>query len=478
MASKKTLNAENLAALGAERLAELLMEVSAGNAAAKRHLRLALAGALSPTELAHEVRKRLAVIARSHTLVTWEKRGTLVADLETQRRAIVEQVAKADPAAALDLLWRFMALADPVFARCDDSSGTVIGIFRSACADLGTVATAAKGDPRTVADHAFQALVDNNYGQFDGLIVMLAPALGQEGLEHLKRRMIDLSNRPVRRPPDHERVAVGWGSMGTIYADEIKERSRLSTVRLALKDIADLQGDVDAFIAQYDERARKVPKIAAEIARRLLTAGRTDEAWRAIETAEHRRGGWPDFAWEDARIEVLDALGRGEEAQETRWSCFERALSGPHLRAHLKRLPDFDDLAAEERALDHAKAYPSLLQALVFLVDWPALERAAALVTQRAAELNGDHYELLTPAAERLAEKYPLAATLVLRAMIDFSLTRNRSSRYRHAARHLMECASLAAQVADFGRFERHEAYVARLRREHGKKSSFWSVVS
>ena len=46
MASKTTLNAKNLEALGAERLAQLLIEVSTGNAAAaKRKLRMALAGA-------------------------------------------------------------------------------------------------------------------------------------------------------------------------------------------------------------------------------------------------------------------------------------------------------------------------------------------------------------------------------------------------------------------------------------------------
>jgi len=45
MASKTTLNVKNLEALGAERLAQLLIEFSTGNAAAKRRLRLALAGA-------------------------------------------------------------------------------------------------------------------------------------------------------------------------------------------------------------------------------------------------------------------------------------------------------------------------------------------------------------------------------------------------------------------------------------------------
>ena len=137
MTSKNTLSAKNLEALGAGRLAELLIEISAGNAAAKRRLRLALAGAQSPGEVAKEVRKRLTAIARSQSFVDWQNRRILVEDLETQRRAIVDQVAKADPPEALELICRFMALANPVFGRCDDSSGTVIGVFHAACRDLG-----------------------------------------------------------------------------------------------------------------------------------------------------------------------------------------------------------------------------------------------------------------------------------------------------------------------------------------------------
>ena len=480
MASKKTVNAKNLEALGAERLAELLIEISTGNAVAKRRLRLELAGAQSPREVAKEIRKRLRTIARSRSFVDWQNRRALVDDLETQRRAIVDRVGKADPAEALDLLWRFLALANSIFERCDDSSGTVIGIFHEAGIDLGEIARAAKANPENLADQVFQALTENDYGQYDDLINVLTPAMGQKGLEHLKQHMIALSNEPVPKPVDKERKVVGWGSGGPFYADEIAERSRVSTVRLALMKIADAQGDVDAFIGQYDEQTRKVPKIAAEIAQRLLAARRAEEAWQTIEATEHRRSrwNWPDFEWEDARIDVLDALGRGEEAQAARWSCFERSLSAPHLRAYLKRLPGFDDVEAEEQALDHGQSYKSLLQALSFLVSWPALDRAANLVIQRAAELDGNHYEILTPAVDALAGKHPLAATLVLRAMIDFSLAQGRSSRYGHAARHLMECASLASSIRDFGVFEAHDTYETRLRQEHGRKSSFWSRIS
>ena len=72
VASKKTLNAKNLEALGAQRLAELLIEVGTANAAVKRRIRLELAGAQSPGEVANEVRKRLTTIARSRSFIDWQ----------------------------------------------------------------------------------------------------------------------------------------------------------------------------------------------------------------------------------------------------------------------------------------------------------------------------------------------------------------------------------------------------------------------
>lgn len=477
MVSKAKLSAKNLEAFGAERLAELLMEISAGNALIKRRLRLELAAARSPTELARQIRKRLSEIARSRSFVDGHNRRDLINDLKTQHRAIVDQVAKADPAEALDLLWQFLGLANSTIERCDDSNGTVLDIFYSACGDIGNIAKAAKVQPIKLADNVFDAWNVNDYGQYDDLITDLAPALGQTGLEHLKQRMIALLNEQIRKPSEEERQIIGWGLNGPLYGDDMAVASRTGSVRLALMDIADAQGDVDAFISQYDKKARKAPAISAQIAQRLLAAGRAQDAWQTLEAAEPPRIDWPDFEWENARIEVLDALGRTDEAQSARWASFERSLSAPHLRAYLKRLADFDDVEAEERALKHVQESENLSQALSFLVSWPALDRAAKLVVQRAGELDGDNYEILAPAAEALAGRFPLAATLLLRAMIDFSLTRNRSSRYRHAARHLADCASLAAVIKDYGAFETHQAYAGRLSGQHSRKSSFWSLV-
>jgi hypothetical protein len=62
--------------------------------------------------------------------------------------------------------------------------------------------------------------------------------------------------------------------------------------------------------------------------------------------------------------------------------------------------------------------------------------------------------------------------------MIEDTLKDAKSTSYKHAVRHLLECRSLLAGIQDFGTFETHEAFVSRLRAKHGRKTGFWSQVS
>ena len=349
MASRKTLNAANLEALGAERLAKLLLEISTGNAALKRRLRLELAEAAGPKEVAAEVRKRLSTIAKSQSFIDWNRQAAFVSDLDAQRSAIVSKVAKGDPAEALALLWRFLELAENAFERCDDSNGRVGDVFRQACDEIGQIAIAAEADPTELADRVFEAICTNDYGQFDDLIDNLAPALGQVGLDHLKIQLIEWSKVEVPQPGAEERRAIGWSSSGPIHADAISDRHRESTVRLGLAQIADAQGDVDAFIAQHSEKAQTVPGVAAGIASRLLEAGRAEDALAALDRVTVTDAVRVPSEWREIRIAALEAVGRPDDAQAFRWQCFQDALSPNHLREYLRRLPDFEDLEVEHR---------------------------------------------------------------------------------------------------------------------------------
>ena len=483
MASKTTLNAKNLQALGAERLADLLIDISSGDAAAKRRLRLELAGQSGPAEVAREVRKRLSTIARSQSFVDWHRYRALVDDLQTQRKAIAETIGPADPDEAFELLWRLIELAPGLYNRADDSSGAMGDVFRDAVVDLGVVATKARVEPESLAARVFGALCNNDYAQYDGLIESLAPALGSQGLAALKARFLEWQREPQSpRPADKDRRRIGYSSSGAIYAAEFDAQGKALTIGVALREIADAEGDVDAYIAQQTGAAKGVPRVAADIAKRLLDAGRAEEALVATDAVDRERhfGGYNPYhpEWEEARLAALEALGRKEEAQAFRWSLFESRLSVERLREYLRRLPDFEDIDAERRAfalaLDHAQPY----QALSFFLRWPDLAKAAGLVLRKDRTWNGDFYEILTPAGEALADAHPLAATKLLRAMIDFALDESRSKRYRHAARHLVECERLADKIEDFGALVPHHDFVAALQTKHGRKSAFWADVT
>ncbi len=469
--SKKTVTLDNLAALGVERLAEILVALADDDAEVKRRLRLELAAQVGGDSIAAEISKRIAALKSARSFVDWRKQRDFVRDLDLQRAMIVDRIAPSRPDLALDLIWRFLDLAEPTYSRVDDSNGAVGDVFRSACEELGPVAVEAEPEPVAFADRVFGAVLANDYGVYDGLVAITFPALSKAGVAHLKGRLEQVS---VDR-----KAGVRDG--------------RADAARRALQDIADGQGDVDAFIALVPADERSFPHRAVGIGRRLLTAGRAPEALAALEAARPRRqrtAGLADddasilkrgdgsSAWENAYIDALDAASQPERAQRLRWSMFERQLSAEPLRAYLKRLPDFDDVEAEERAMQHALGFASFATALHFFSEWPDPTRAAQLVLTRAAEIDGDLYFLLEPAAQMIEGKHPLAATLLRRAMIADTLGRAKSTRYKHAVRHLVECTSLVRGIGDFGAVEAHDDFVRRLRSEHGRKVGFWSQLA
>ncbi|GGF62932.1 hypothetical protein GCM10011332_16060 [Terasakiella brassicae] len=467
-ASKKTLNAANLEQLGAKRLAELLTEISKGDAAAKRKLRLELAGNLSPKEAAKEVRKRLNSIARSRSFIDWHKVRDVGTDLEAQLNAISKTVAPKEPAEAFDLLKKFLSLAENIFERSDDGSGYLGSIFDQAREDMAAIAPNANLNPIDTADYVLTCIKDNGYGEYDGLISILAPIMKEGGLKHLKKSVLDWGKEAISMPDDERDFRY--------YDEDTYKRYRDDHVKYALQEIADAQGDVDGFIAQYTEDNQTVPVIAAEIADRLLNAGRIDEAWTAINKAESSNPYiWSE--WEHTRIKVLEAKGDIDEVQKFRWSCFERSLSAEHLKAYLKQLPDFDDLEAEEKAFEYAYNYKHPLQALSFLLDWGKLDYAAKFVIERCEELDGDRWEFLPSAAQTLEEKSPLAAMVIYRTMIDYNLEHNKNTRYKHSGKHLMNCYSLATMIEDYQGLPSHEEYVQGLQKKYPRRDSFWRHV-
>ena len=56
-------------------------------------------------------------------------------------------------------------------------------------------------------------------------------------------------------------------------------------------------------------------------------------------------------------------------------------------------------------------------------------------------------------------------------------LSRDSGKPYGYGARAVRHSASLAGGIADEPGIENHDAFVARLKREHGRTYSYWQLV-
>jgi hypothetical protein len=129
----------------------------------------------------------------------------------------------------------------------------------------------------------------------------------------------------------------------------------------------------------------------------------------------------------------------------------------------------------QTRACADARSNPNVATAseLLFALSEPAL--AEKLIVDRAAELDGSHYGLLTSLVDKArADGRLLAATLVLRALLDAILARAYAKAYGHGARYLRTLRELASNIEDYRGHRTHEMYEQTLRLAHGRKTSFW----
>ena len=128
--SKTTLSEANLADLGPERLAAILLDLSS-DSHVKRVLRLELFAESSAEGLALEISKRLATIGKSSSRIHWRKRAAFAKDLDLHRR-MIERLAADEPTAALDLMLDLLDLATPTLDRLSQAEGPIGDVFLAA----------------------------------------------------------------------------------------------------------------------------------------------------------------------------------------------------------------------------------------------------------------------------------------------------------------------------------------------------------
>ena len=253
------------------------------------------------------------------------------------------------------------------------------------------------------------------------------------------------------------------------------------------------QGNLDLFLeieAAKPERQRDT----LGAAERLRAAGRFAEAldWVRMGGRQHHvrliglegedlSDDSPAVRQTLLEAQILTDLGQPAEAQHLRWSVFAETLAPVLLSAHLKALPDFDDIEAEERAFPIALDHPDFMAALRFFLAWRRHDLAEKLIVQRRTEVSGKDWHVLPAIADQLQHEAPLAATILYRALLAEILAKARSKAYGHGAAYLAALERLASgSDGDPDRptdLPLHAEFLAALRLDHGRKLGFWALV-
>ncbi|MCA9269615.1 MAG: hypothetical protein KDA41_14135, partial [Planctomycetales bacterium] len=259
-------------------------------------------------------------------------------------------------------------------------------------------------------------------------------------------------------------------------------------VRMAL---ADVDGNLDRWVtlaASLSPNARS----PLAIARRLHEAGRHAEALKWVREksprslVRHLRR--TDFGFvvvgdemHEDRImleaDILWAIGEREAAQQTRWDWFEKSLQVEPLRAYIAALDDFAEFEETDRAFAVVDTSKDIFSALSFYLLWPRNDPAAALVLRNRAAWSGQHYDLLSAAADILEEAHAAAAVVLYRALLNDILNNGKSQAYGHAARYWLRLVDLSAAADPALGIDNHAAYGAELRKKHGRKHGFVYAV-
>ena len=442
-----------VAGLGADRLARILVDHAVHDPGLEQALRLALAAQGSDAELARSLAGEVDALSARRSRWIDGNDQDLAHGIDRIRAAATRDLLSRAPRAAADLHLRLIWLHPAITAQVRDSDGAVGSAVEDVVADFGLACAALPAaDRRKLPAEVAALLLADDTGVCRRLIHACKDGLGPDGLAELDRLFrAGLDGVGLAGGAQHRRTCLD-----------------------GLTEVADARDDVDAFI-EVQELAKSGNRAVLPIAERLVGAGRLDEALQRLEQAtggEHRTGGLDDL-----RVEVLDRLGRVDDAQAVRWGVFLRTLSGTMLDAYLERVPAEVRPDVTEKAVTAAREHRDAYAALSLLSKL-APDAAAGLVRRRLPELSGDVDIVLRPASERLAVGHPLAAVLLRRQMADAALARARTQTYDRVVQDLLAAEYMAVQVGDWQGVPAQNSYREAIARQHRAKTTFWTKMN
>jgi len=435
-----------LIAAGATRLSKILLSLYTNNPNLQKQLDIIFIGLdENPKKLITVIKKEITSLKRSTGFVDYYASDPLADRLDQVRLSILEDLASKSLEDALILMHSFLDLHAQTINRADDSNGAIGNVFIESCKDLGEMYHQITKPVEETTQTVFNLFTKNDYGICDDVIINFKQALGDEGLNLLYSKLKKASN--------------------------IKNHS---TVIQGLKDIADCQKNLEAYID-----ACKLNKTGFSDHDYIDIATRFIDHWKAPEALEWL--GKVDIKNHVLRdrsiplkIKALELNGNYTQAEKERVLWFELTLSPDVYGQILSNAnPEFKE-SFKKIAIEKAFNFSEPHTAINFLTKVQEFEECAKFVYIKINNLSGDRYYTLRPVAKILQKLDPLASTLLYRKMIQPVLEGAKSRYYNYAAQDLALCSTLGYKITDWKEHVSHDIYLKQIQETHKRKVSFW----
>lgn len=438
---------KQLTDLGAEALADALLELAANNNAAENMIERLTA---TPPEKIKKFRAKLAGIRRMRSFVGRGESAAFAQEL----RYLLDNLRKGidDPHKGVELTSAFYEADDAIFNHCDDSDGHIGDLFRYDARRLFVLYASRCEDKNRLGEIVLKLNRKDDYGIRDTLIDCAAEYLPEGVMRSMIDRLWDLQKQEAE------------GRRHRLFAIESLARQ--------LKD------------APLFEKARRAwnPDLSiascTDISRAYLESGDAETAlsWlERIPTTETYMANERDHLL----MEIHEKTGNREKLTETAWRIFYRLRSADTLKALLEVIgSDKKEKVVDDEVLHILQSEMLSYTDAEFLIAVGRMQEAEQYILGRTAQLNGNLYTILLPLAEAFEKNSQIiAASVIYRSLLNSLLSRGLSQYYTHAVRYLKKLDDLSGKVTDWKNVSSHAAYFAELKLSHGRKSAFWAKV-
>ncbi len=442
---------EQLIGLGAEKLADALLDLSTRSDQARKLVERLLS---SPEDSLRYFKAKLAGLKRRERFVGKGEARSYAQELADFLADI--QAAIEDPKTGLELVVALFEIDSKILESCDDSYGFMGEIFRFDATELFTHYARDIANKSYLSDLVFKLYQEDEYGVREKLVDQASQFLPEETLRSLAQRFWENAENIDKTTTDGQYTA----------------RHSLFAVESLARQLQDAPLFEKAALAIWPDLS---PATCLNIAEVYLEAQDPGKALHWVKQIPQKTI-LEEYRRDKLLLDVYRKINDQEKLAEVAWKMFRQHKDIDTLEELLSIIGEHQREKVIAEASQEILVTPSFSYSdLSFLLDTNQIDLAQKYLLENVTALNGDLYNLMLPLAQRFEkENRLLAATVIYRELLESILSRAQSKYYHHGVRYLKKLEELAPQVSDWQGFPPHELYYQKIAETHARKKSFW----